>query len=363
MHDLMERVGGEHFRVGPWLPLAVDGSRGDTPRSKANEAWFCAENFGHGKTAKYRKKKSHGLRRKRNRQSPAHPVKPQIWITMLWHMGLRLPWSWKLGPSNASERRHLTEILAEQQFPENTLFCGDAGFVGYDFWKTFIDGGHHFLMRVGGNVRLLKNLGHVRQRQDTVYCWPSQALRRRQQPLVLRLLKFRQGRKFIYLVTTVLDQRSLSAQMAQLLSRQRWGIEIQFRSLKQTFGRDKLRSYKPDRALVEMNWSLLGLSLIQLWAIAEQRPAGLAPEQLSVAQAIRVVRQTLDALDDQPPPGQRLKARLRRAILDDYVRPSSKAARYRPKGATRPYAGRPIVSLATRQHKLQLQLFFRKTAA
>lgn len=363
IHQLMEKVGGEHFRMGKWLPLAVDGSRGDTPRSKANEAWFCAENFGRGKTSKYRKKKSKGMRRKRNRQSPAHPVKPQVWITMLWHMGLRLPWSWKLGPSNSSERLHLTEILAEQQFPQNTLFCGDAGFVGYDFWKAIIDGGHHFLMRVGGNVRLLKNLGHIRQRQDTVYCWPNQALRKRQQPLVLRLLKFRHGRKFIYLVTTVLDQRSLSARVAQELYRQRWGIEVQFRSLKQTFGRDKLRSHKPERALVEMNWSLLGLSMIQLWAIAEQRQADVAPEQLSVAQAIRVVRQTLDAIRDQPPPGQSLRARLRHAILDDYERSSPKAARYIPKGATKPSAGKPIVSRASRQHKLQLQQHFRKLAA
>lgn len=50
---------------------------------------------------------------------------------MMWHMGLRLPWTWRLGPSNSSERGHVMEMLQQEEFPENTLFCGDAGFVGY----------------------------------------------------------------------------------------------------------------------------------------------------------------------------------------------------------------------------------------
>ena len=44
MHDLMERHGGEHWRIAGWLPLAVDGSRVSTPRTAANEKAFCAAN-------------------------------------------------------------------------------------------------------------------------------------------------------------------------------------------------------------------------------------------------------------------------------------------------------------------------------
>ena len=46
------------------------------------------------------------------------------------------------------------QMLSQHKFPENTLFCGDAGFVGYDFWRAIHDQGNHFLVRVGGNVRL-----------------------------------------------------------------------------------------------------------------------------------------------------------------------------------------------------------------
>lgn len=35
MHELMERHGGEHFRIDGWLPLAVDGSRIGVPSGSA----------------------------------------------------------------------------------------------------------------------------------------------------------------------------------------------------------------------------------------------------------------------------------------------------------------------------------------
>ena len=40
------------------------------------------------------------------------------------------------------------DMLKTDEFPENTLFCGDAGFVGYEFWNAIRKNEHHFLMRV-----------------------------------------------------------------------------------------------------------------------------------------------------------------------------------------------------------------------
>jgi len=167
-----------------------------------------------------------------------------MWLTLIWHIGQRLPWCWKIGPSYSSERAHLLELLAEQKFPEFTLFCGDAGFVGYDFWST-IAADHHFLVRVGSNVRLLKNLGYVREREGIVYCWPDAAMKKLQPPLVLRLLHFQSSRGDVYLVTNVLEEKKLTEQQASEIYRRRWGIEVHFRSVKQTFGRSKLRSRHP----------------------------------------------------------------------------------------------------------------------
>jgi hypothetical protein len=83
----------------------------------------------------------------------------------------------------------------------------------------------------------------VRQRGDIVYCWPDEAMRKKQPPLVLRLLRFHDGRGAVYLVTNILDDRELTAAQASLIYRGRWGIELQF--LDQETGGSPLRVQTP----------------------------------------------------------------------------------------------------------------------
>lgn len=266
MHGVMERHGGDYWRVGGWLPLAVDGSRVSTPRTASNERAFCAANDGRSVSTKQR-----AQQRRKNRvpqrKKKSQPVKPQIWLTLVWHMGLRLLWCWRTGPSNSSERAHFQELLKTERFPEKTLFCSDAGFVGYDFRRSIVDQGQHFLMRVGSNVTLLKNLGDARESHGIFYCWPTKAARQNQPPLVLRLITLKFGRTPIDLVTSVLNPQELSGDTARQMYQLRWGIELQFHKIKQTFGRSKLRSKTPERALRELDWSLLGLWMIPLFAV------------------------------------------------------------------------------------------------
>jgi hypothetical protein len=361
LQRLMEEVGKEHWRIGLWLPLAVDGSRASTPRTEPNEMAFRAANYGKSNSAKYRKKKSKN-KRKKNR-AKAETVTPQIWLTLLWHMGLRLPWSWKMGPSDSSERGHFQEMLMQQRFPENTLFCGDAGFTGYDFWKSIMDRGHHFLIRVGANVRLLTKLGYyARECNGIVYVWPDAAARKQQPPLVLRLIHLRSERGDVYLLTNVLNPRCLSDAMASRLYTLRWGIELQFRTLKQTFGRRTLRSRTPDRAYAELEWSLLGLWMIHLFAVKEQVNVGDPPSQTSAAMAIQVVRSILFLWCEVPEQGADLWSQLQNAVIDTYERQGSKRARYRPHKKDVPSAGKPIVTVANRKRKQQLEQYQRHVA-
>jgi Transposase DDE domain len=353
LHRLMEDLGSAHWRIGRWVPLAVDGSRISVPRTTENEAAFCAPHFGKSRKAQYRRKKKAQGKRLRRKLKEAQPVKPQIWVTLLWHMGLQMPWSWKTGPSNAAERDHLREMVHEQKFPENTLFCCDAGFTGYEFWKTIIDAGHGFLIRVGANVTLLRKLGYVRERAGIVYCWPDAAARNGQPPLVLRHLQLRIGKRLMHLVTNVLDERALTDAQAVRLYQLRWGIELQFRTVKQTFGRRKLRSRTPERAYVELDWSLLGLWLIQLFAVKEQVEIGEIPEHCSVALAIQVVRETFRRWWERP--RKAFTTQLRSATKETYTRHTSKKARYCPNYKDKPAAGKPVLRLASRWHKAKLK--------
>ena len=273
-------------------------------------------------------------------------------------MGLRLPWCWKMGPSDSSEREHFREMLVQQSFPKNTLFCGDAGFTGYDFWKSIMDRGHHFLIRVGANVRLLTKLGYyARECNGIVYVWPDSAARKQQPPLALRLIHLKNEHGDIYLLTNVLSARDLSDAMSSRLYKLRWGIELQFRTLKQTFGRRTLRSRTPQRAYAELEWSLLGLWMIHLFAVKEQVKIGEPPSQTSAALAIQVVRSILFLWCEVPAEGADLWTQLRKAVIDSYERQSSKRARYRPHKKDVPSAGKPIIMAANGQRKQQLERY------
>ena len=350
LHWLMEEHGGKHWRIGGWVPLAVDGSRVSVPRTKENEKAFCAPNFGKSKTARYRRKKKG--KRVRRKAKAVQPVKPQMWVTLLWHMGLHMPWSWKTGPSYAAERDHFRQILTEQKFPKNTLFCGDAGFTGYELWKAMSDAGHSFLIRVGANVTLLRHLGYVRERAGIVYCWPDAAARQGQPPLLLRHLQLRVGKRVMHLVTNVIDENALTHAQAIRLYQLRWGIELQFRTVKQTFARRKLRSRTPTRAYIELDWSLLGLWLIQLFAVKEQLQVGEVPEHCSVALAIQIVRETFRRWWETPE--ETFMSKLQGATKDNHTRHRSKKARYCPNFKDKPSAGKPVIRPATAWHKARL---------
>lgn len=348
----MEAWGGEFWRIDAWVPIAFDGSRSTAPRSKANENALCAAHYGKGQTARYRKKKSTGMRRKRNQRKPAQPQEPQAWITLLWHMGLRLPWSWRLGPSNSSERAHVREMVAAEKFPKNTLFCGDAGFVGYPLWSEILRNGGHFLVRVGANVSLLtKSVDFQRRNDGLVLCWPKAMMKAGQPPLPLRLVRVRIGKTKVWMLTSVLDALRLSAQQIVKFYKMRWGIEIEFRGLKQTLDCGKLCCRNSQRLLVELHWSLMAMAVAELFALKEQlsarqrKAAGnrYTPAKRSLAQTIRTLRHGLSNLHETPPPNEDLHSKLRAAVTDSYERTASKSARYRPPNPDKKPLGDPKI--------------------
>jgi hypothetical protein len=316
-------------------------------------------------TAKYRKKKSKGMRRKKNERNKAQPQEPQAWITMLWHMSLRLPWCWQLGPSNSSERQHVMEMVETGSFPKNTLFCGDAGFVGYPLWSCLIARGHHFLVRVGANVNLLTTQADCKLQKEGkgfwVYCWPKAMMQAGQRPLHLRLVQVYLGKTKVWMLTSVLDERRLTTKAMVRFYKMRWGIEVEFRGLKQTLDRGRLRCRDAQRLLVELDWSILAMAVAELFALKEQlakRPPtsgkkqhAANPVKRSLAKTMRALRQCLRNPSDTPAPGKDLASQLRDAATDSYTRKASKRARYRPPNPDKKPLGDPKLRRLTAQEK------------
>jgi hypothetical protein len=344
----MEREFPRQFRRAGFVVLAGDGSKVALPRTASNEARFSPS-----KTRARRKKPRRGVRsrRRRDQQRQAREKKadsPQLALTALFHAGLRLPWDWRIGASGESEREHLRDMIAG--LPPDALITADCGFVGYDFWSTLLDSGRQFVIRVGGNVRLLQRLGVVRESAGTVYLWPDKVAKRGQPPLVLRLVVVQGARHPWYLVTSVRDPHRLSDRQVAEIYRQRWGIELFFRHFKQTFGRGKLRSHKAEHAECELQWSLLGLWTMLLYALKHQPHDAQAPPRLSVAQVLRAFRGAMNPRPTQPSLADRLTA----AVVDRYSRHDKRSRAY-PRKKYEPPAKPPRIASATRTQRVQAQ--------
>jgi hypothetical protein len=373
-HELAEEVGGRFWRDGDWVLMGFDGSRVTTPRTISNENEFCAPNYGQGKTAKYRKKKSQGMRRLKNERNKPHPQAPQVWITMTWHMRLRLPWTWRLGPSSSSERGHVMEMLQQEKFPENTLFCGDAGFVGYDFWNAILNAGGEFLVRIGANVSLLSEQADIKRLDGgIVLCWPKGKMNSGAEPLRLRLVRVKIGRTSMWMLTSVLDEKKLSIKMIIRYYKLRWGIEVEYRGLKHTIDRRNLRCRNCRRVYVELNWSIRAMAFAELIALREQIPADTTREtdrkqkydtkDRSLANTMRALRTCMRNLHKYADSNDNLLYQLSKALVQKYNNTTDKKSRYRPKNPDKKPLGDPKIRRLNPEERNKLREIQQRIAA
>lgn len=314
----MQQALASLWMVCGWVVLACDGSRVDVARTRGNEERYSSKSKLSRAAQKRRKARRRAKRRNQEQARQRKANVPSIWLTMLWHVGSGLPWDWRTGPADSSERKHLLEMLSTA--PLASLVTADAGFVGYDLWKAVLDAGHQLLVRVGANVRLLKKLGYAQERAGLVYLWPDRAAKQNQPPLVLRLIVVHSGRHPVYLVTSMRDHARLSDKVAAQIYGRRWGIELFYRHCKQTFERRKLRSHNPDNAMIELHWSLLGMWAMGLHSHYQLLERGILPQRISFAGVLRAYRRSMREYKSPPDPGERLLELIRGCILDDYQR-------------------------------------------
>jgi hypothetical protein len=328
-------LAGKWWQREGWCAFAADGSRIACPRTAANErALGCA---GRKRTG------------------------PQLFVTTLWHMGTGLPWDFRIGPGTDSERRHVEAMLPA--LPPRALVVADAGFTGYDFYQRILAARQHFLLRVGANVQLLRKLGYVEHEgRDLVYVWPQK--RRNQPPVVLRLIRLGTGKKTVYLVTNVLDEAALSLTSATVLYELRWGVEVFYRSLKQTLRRRQMLSHTPVAAECELTWTVYGLWLLALLSVAKITARGAEPLSWSAALARNRVRRSLRLALTGRHQDRALGYDLARTVQDTYVRTGSKKARNWPHKKNDPPPGAPKILTATaaQRHAVQ-RLKAKKVAA
>ena len=315
------------------LAFAVDGSRVECPRTAANQRQL--KPAGRKKTG------------------------PQLSLTTIYHMGSGCAWDFRIGPGTDSERMHLRLMLA--MLPAGATIVADAGFIGYDLLWAIIASGRHVIFRAGANVRLLRKLGYVQVEDDsTVYLWPDKTQRNCQPPLRLRLIRWQGGRHPVTAVTDVVSETELSVEQAGVLYRLRWGVEVFYRSLKQTLSRRKMRSGAPRQAKMELAWAVMGLWVLSLRSVQAITAAHKTPHSLSIALALRQVRR---AIAGRLPRYSRLEKLLAAAVKDRYVRRGPKSARDWPHKKNDKPPGAPQIVIATAEQRQKAEQLARNTLA
>jgi hypothetical protein len=268
----------------------------------------------------------------------------------MFHVATGLIWDFRRGNARSSERSHLLEML--DALPSDAMLVADAGFTGYNVFSTILAGGRSFLIRVGSNVSLLTRLGWACERNgNVVYLWPDKAQKKLMPPLTLRLITLPgKGGKQMHLLTNVMDAGLLSDEQAEVIYRKRWGIELVYRSLKQTMGHRRMRCDAPANAAVELDWSVIGLWMLGLLSVSRILQSGGSPYQWSVASSLRAVRRTLRAANPRPTRRHEpsLAESLAAARLDGYKRHGSKKSRHWPHKKREKPPGTPLARNATR---------------
>ena len=244
---------------------------------------------------------------------------PSLWVTTLVHLNTGVPWSWRLGRGDASERDHLRRLLPT--LPERALIVADAGYNGYDLAAAITASGASFLIRMSSKVDLFvdRPADPTRFAQGRVTYWPHQARKAGHPPLRLRLIRVRGRRKRdgerrrvdVWLLTDVGADRMSIAQAASFY-RLRWENEGLFRTYKRTLSKVRLVGRSVRMAHREAYAAMLACQLLLAqgaWAVRGQRDGRGEPAVCSARQAVLVIRTELIAAmrpDRRAPYAERL---------------------------------------------------------
>ncbi|UUO07869.1 IS4 family transposase [Blastopirellula sp. J2-11] len=334
--DQLRELKGDWSQRGK-VNFAVDGTKFLAPRTAANQQQFASK-----KEKQYASKSN---------QSKAESA--QLLATVAWHLTAGLPYRWHIDGSKGSERHALIDMLDE--LPSNARIIADAEYVGYPLWSAILDSKRSFLVRVGSNVSLLKNLGSLRIRDGFVYYWPTTAMQKLQPPLKLRLIQVHTGKETIYLVSSELD---MSDQAACELYKQRWGVEVFFRTVKQSCQRSKLRCCTPRNLLTEIHWTLIGVWAAFYYAKQVQRDQPGKRTRLSPVKIIRAFAAATTSVALKARAAALLISELTQAVLaDESNRTSSKKSRNYPRKKRPKSCGPPKITSPTKLQMKYAKLF------
>ena len=245
-----EQIGSrwiDALRIGGWLPVGCDGSRLECPRTAQLEA--------------------------RLGQAGKDDSAPTVYLSALVLLPLGLLWAWRLDKGTGSEHKHLRQMLPT--LPEKCLLVADAGYLSYELYRTIVQAGQGFLIRMSSRAYLYteQNVPLARFREGWVLYWPRHAQKKGLPPIRARLLCVRGKGGDVWLLTN-LDRQALPRRRAAQIYRWRWRNEGLFRTYKGTLSKIKLQHRSVALIFREAEGSLLALQLLLAMAVVKAEQDG-----------------------------------------------------------------------------------------
>jgi hypothetical protein len=229
-------------------------------------------------------------------------------------------WGPMYGPQAVSEQALTKQILG--RLPDRSVLLGDINFGVFTVAFAATQGGHDVLFRLqSARAGALGRGLSLKSGTDHKMCWRPSRWERKQHPelpadacvwgrLIAERVTASNGKSMMLYFFTTLE---LTVEQILELYGQRWDVETDLRSLKQTLRLDMLRCQSPEMIAKELILAMTGYNLVRgvMNVAAEQN--NLDPRRLSFSRSQDVVHAALPGLDAAPSP-EEYQARLQRMI-------------------------------------------------
>jgi hypothetical protein len=248
---------------------------------------------------------------------------PQLWLTALVHLATGVPWSWRLGKGDASERGHLAKLV--DTLITGALVVTDAGYQAYALALSLADANAFFLMRVStqtifyttdASLQVENTKSGAKEvtiaemdkwTDKTVYYWPKEAQEKKEKALEVRLIRIQGKKAAVWLVTNVLLEAKLTVAMASKFYKMRWENEGYFRTYKQTLKKVKLSGRTVKAVHREALAAMLAVQVLLAQGAAGAVALGKKKAANSARQLLLLVRREIQGS---------LRGRAKRGFLD-----------------------------------------------
>lgn len=204
-----------------------------------------------------------------------------------------------LGRYDDSEQSLLRPLLADLHHGD--LLIADRHYAGANLYAEYLAAGLQFLTRAHQRLKISRRppvAGYLAVANDFVADLRINRTYRRADPtlptvvrvrLIRAKVRTREGRKTIWLTTSLLDARAYPAAEIVGLYGRRWRIETLFLQLKRDLSADVLRSRTPDGVHKEVAACVAAANVVRSIMLEASAEAGVDPMDLSFIAAVRAI--------------------------------------------------------------------------